>query len=107
MSGPDSSVENFWEAFGQFILEEDSIPTVSGDGRFPFISIEDIATAAFDALTRKDSPNSDFYLLGPDLYSYDEVGRIYIRNFCSLTFRRLPLCFQRLLGGRLSIVGLR
>lgn len=65
--------ENFSEAYGEFILYESSFSSITGDARIPFISVEDIAAAAFDALTKKESPNSDFYLLGPDAYSYDEV----------------------------------
>lgn len=39
----------------------------------PFVSAVDLAQAAFEALTREKSFNKDFFVLGPELHSYDEV----------------------------------
>ena len=41
----------------------------------PFVSAEDIAQAAFNALTSKQSPNKDYYVVGPELFLHDEVGK--------------------------------
>jgi len=83
------SSENFSGVYGEFILHESSFPSIAGDGRFPFIGVEDIAAAAFDALTKKESSNNDLYILGPDAYSYDEV-----RDLTS-DLPKLSLTFQR------------
>ena len=50
------------------------------DGRVPFISVEDIAQAAYDALVSKESPNKDYYIVGPELFSYDEVSESTCMN---------------------------
>ena len=34
----------------------------------------DIARAAYDALVDEKSPNTDYYVVGPTLYTYDEVS---------------------------------
>ncbi|KAF8970166.1 hypothetical protein BDZ97DRAFT_1646321, partial [Flammula alnicola] len=48
----------------------------TGDGRIAFISADDIAHSALEALTAEKSPNKDLLVLGPDLYSYDEVQQV-------------------------------
>lgn len=55
------------------IREKNEIFSSAEDGRVPFVSAEDIARAAFDAFTAAKSPNKDYFLVGPELYSYDEV----------------------------------
>ena len=65
--------ENFSLLLGQQIKEFGQITTATGNGRIPFISAEDIAQAAFNALTAEKSPNTDYLLVGPELFSYDEV----------------------------------
>jgi festuclavine dehydrogenase len=58
--------------------------TAAGDGRIPFVSVDDIAEVAFKALTDEKSPNTERIIVGPELYNYDEVGPIF--NFSSTTF---------------------
>ena len=67
--------ENFGTTFYQSIREQNEIYGVTNDGRIPFISTEDIAQAAYDALVSKESPNGDYYVIGPELYSYDEASK--------------------------------
>jgi len=47
------------------------------DGRVPFVSVDDIAEEAFKCLTKAESLNGEVFLLGPDLYTCDEV-RTYL-----------------------------
>ena len=75
------------------------------DGRIAFVSAGDIAQAAFDALVSKQCPNKDYYVVGPELFSYDEVSESSPKssaNVCALTvkYRWLNLC-PRCLGERL------
>jgi uncharacterized protein YbjT (DUF2867 family) len=67
------TTENFGTTFYQSIRELNEVYGVAKDGRIPFVSTEDIAQAAFDALVSKQSPNNDYYIVGPELFSFDEV----------------------------------
>ena len=67
--------ENFGTTFYQSIREQNEVFGVAKDGRIPFVSTEDIAQAAFDALVSEQSPNKDYYVVGPELFSYDEVSK--------------------------------
>jgi len=73
---PTWFIENFSTAFHQSIREQNQIFGVAKDGRVPFISIQDIAQAAYEALVSKESPNKDYYIVGPQLFSHDEVAEI-------------------------------
>ena len=66
--------ENFGTTFYQSIREQNEVYGVAKDGRVPFVSTEDIAQAAFDGLVSEQSPNKDYYIVGPELFSYDEVS---------------------------------
>ncbi|KAF8970143.1 ergot alkaloid A [Flammula alnicola] len=68
--------QNFGRNFYLSIRERNEIFSGTGNGRIPFVSIEDIAQAAFEALTAKKSPNKDLLVFGPDLYTYDEVAKL-------------------------------
>jgi hypothetical protein len=67
---------------GQYvhIKERDEIITPLPTARVPFIAVEDIAQAAFDAIVYEgyidpeDEAKSGPILIGPDLVSYDEVS---------------------------------
>jgi len=50
-----------------------AIITAAGNGKVPFVSVQDIGQAAYDALFAKKYPNSDLTLIGPTPYSHDEV----------------------------------
>lgn len=52
----------------------DSIFTASGGGKTAFVSVEDVAQAAFNALVAEKSAQlRDPIVVGPQLYSFDEV----------------------------------
>ena len=56
------------------------IRSVTKDGRIAFVSVDDIAKAASDALLDEKSWNGDRYILGPELLSYDEVRVVSSRK---------------------------
>jgi festuclavine dehydrogenase len=58
------------------ILHTSQIITATGDGRLPFISVADVAATAFRVLTDPVPRNTDFLLLGPELYSYNDVAAL-------------------------------
>jgi len=67
-------IENLSSPLYSSIKSDNQIKSAAGNGRIPWTSGEDIAQAAFDALTSEESPNRDYYVLGPELYTYDEVS---------------------------------
>ena len=74
---PTRYAENFLTTHYTSIRENNQIQSATGDGKIPWISSEDIAQAAFEALTADKSPNREYYVLGPELRSYDEVNPVY------------------------------
>jgi festuclavine dehydrogenase len=68
-------IENFSEEEHMLsIRDEDRIITGTGEGKVPFVSADDIAAVAFHALTDEVPHNADHLILGPELWSYDEVS---------------------------------
>lgn len=57
------------------IQHEAKIYSATGDGKIPWVSIDDIAAVAFQALTGEQPPNTEYLILGPELLSYDQVSR--------------------------------
>ena len=68
-------IENFGTMFVQNIRDKNEIYSVAKDGRIPFVSVEDVAQAAVDALVSKKSPNKDYYIVGPELFTYDQASK--------------------------------
>jgi uncharacterized protein YbjT (DUF2867 family) len=58
------------------IREHGSILTATGSGRVGFIDAEDIAAAAFHALTDEHAPDTDLVLTGPEALSHDDIAAI-------------------------------
>ncbi|KAJ3509042.1 hypothetical protein NLJ89_g5429 [Agrocybe chaxingu] len=81
---PTWFIENLGEFHAQNIRENDEILSVTKDGRIPLIGTDDIAKTAYDALFATKSPNTDYFLIGPELYSYTEV-----RSDLSFEFNQL------------------
>jgi len=73
---PTWFMENFGTAFVFSIKEKNEFSSATENGRIPLVSTEDISQAAFEALTAEKSPNKDYLLLGPELYSYDEAAKL-------------------------------
>ncbi|KAG6813060.1 hypothetical protein H0H92_014332 [Tricholoma furcatifolium] len=67
------STENFENDYLRTIRDEDLFGTVMGDGRIPLISVDDIVDVAFSALCDGQSHNTEHVIVGPELFSYDEV----------------------------------
>ena len=74
--------ENFSTTFSKSIREQNEFFGVAEDGRLPFISAQDIAQATYDALVSKESPNKDYYIVGPELFSYDEASKSKLESPC-------------------------
>ncbi|KAF8907532.1 hypothetical protein CPB85DRAFT_836591 [Mucidula mucida] len=72
---PSWFFENFITLHLESIRDRHTIVTASGDGKIGFISADDIADLAFDALTRAESYNTDKIIVGPELLSYDDVAK--------------------------------
>jgi uncharacterized protein YbjT (DUF2867 family) len=74
---PSAFMENFSEGpYLATIREEAAFYSNTGTGRVPFISAEDIASAALGALTAHTPLNSDFTLTGGESISYDRVAEL-------------------------------
>ena len=70
-------LENFGAAgvFLEEIRDSSTLSSAFGDGKMPFISCDDIAEGAFDMFAAEVPPNTDRLVLGPKLYSMDEVSK--------------------------------
>jgi len=89
---PTWFMQNLDTTFHESICERNEIYGVAEDGRIPFVSTEDIAQAAYDALVSKASPNKDYYVVGPELFSYDEVTELLTEILGrKITYRRLSV----------------
>ncbi|KUJ20904.1 NAD(P)-binding protein [Mollisia scopiformis] len=74
---PTWFMENFSEVQHlPTIRDQDQIITATGQGKVPFVRAEDIAAVAFRALTEEVPHNKDHLILGPRLWSYDEVAAL-------------------------------
>ncbi|KAJ3509040.1 hypothetical protein NLJ89_g5434 [Agrocybe chaxingu] len=67
-------IENFGTLFVHSIKENNEIFSTTKNGKIPLIGADDIAKAAFDALYAEKSANTDYYVVGPELYTYDEAS---------------------------------
>lgn len=56
------------------IKEEGKLYSATGGGKIPWVSADDIAAVAVQALTREDAPNTEYLILGPELLGYDDVS---------------------------------
>lgn len=61
------------------IRDQGIVITATGEGRLPFVSAEDIAAVAYRALTDERSHNTDHLILGPELFSYDEIAEVFTK----------------------------
>ncbi|OQE13753.1 hypothetical protein PENSTE_c046G08691 [Penicillium steckii] len=59
-----------------WIKTEGKIYTATQNGKVPFISAFDIAQVAFCLLKEWKAPKKEYFVLGPELISYDEVADI-------------------------------
>ncbi|PPR03653.1 hypothetical protein CVT24_007767 [Panaeolus cyanescens] len=71
---PTWFMQNFVRQFGHTIKEHDHVYSVAGDGQIPFVSVDDIARAAFEALTTENISRADIFVVGPELFTYDQAS---------------------------------
>ncbi|RXW19917.1 hypothetical protein EST38_g5935 [Candolleomyces aberdarensis] len=72
---PTWFIENLFNTQGQSGQEQREIVTVVPKGRIPFVSVQDIAQAAFEYITQGSS-TKDKVIIGPEALTYDEVAQI-------------------------------
>lgn len=65
--------ENLGEYQVESIRDHDTIDSVWGDGKAPFVSVEDIAELVYRRLVDWKIWNYDVIIHGPELFSNDEV----------------------------------
>ncbi|KAL1731924.1 hypothetical protein EV714DRAFT_207732 [Schizophyllum commune] len=58
------------------IRDEGKIYSATQDGKIPFVSCEDIAAMAVRTLMDEKSHDTEYFVLGPELLTYDEVAQI-------------------------------
>ncbi|KAG6825635.1 hypothetical protein H0H93_000462, partial [Arthromyces matolae] len=68
---------NFSTFYLKSIRDDNSIPTSMGDGKVPYIAVDDIAEVAYQALTDEESHNTDHIIVGPHVYTHDEIATIF------------------------------
>ncbi|KAG6808085.1 hypothetical protein H0H93_000605 [Arthromyces matolae] len=73
---PTWFIENFSTFYLKSIRDDNWIPTSMGDGKVPYIAVEDIAQVAYEALTDEKSHNTDHIIVGPHAYTHDEIATI-------------------------------
>ncbi|KAJ2928684.1 hypothetical protein H1R20_g8386, partial [Candolleomyces eurysporus] len=72
---PTWFIENLFTAQAYSIRGQGEIVTVVPKGRIPFVSVEDIAQAAFEYITQGSS-TKDKLIIGPEVLTYNEVAQI-------------------------------
>jgi len=88
---PSAFMQNFSEGpYLASIRAEETFYSNTGTGRAPFISAEDIARAAFAALTAPSALNGDFTLTGGEAISYDQVAE-QISQACGRRITHTPI----------------
>ncbi|KAJ5714409.1 uncharacterized protein N7483_011590 [Penicillium malachiteum] len=74
---PTWFMQNFSEGEHlQSIRDDNTIITAAGEGKIPFVSVEDIARVAFHALTDEKVHSDEYHIGGPELLSYDQVSEL-------------------------------
>ncbi|KAF9041649.1 hypothetical protein BJ165DRAFT_1530344 [Panaeolus papilionaceus] len=74
---PPAFMQNFTRLYVSSIKSTSSIFSCAENGRVAFVHTDDIAEAAFEALTTSKYDNGQLYVVGPELYSYDEVAQLF------------------------------
>ncbi|KAG6844303.1 hypothetical protein H0H87_008035 [Tephrocybe sp. NHM501043] len=74
---PTWFMENLALLYPKSICESNSIPTTMGNGRVPYIAVDDVSELVYQALVDEKSHNIEHIVLGPDAYTHDEVAAIF------------------------------
>ncbi|KAF8991102.1 hypothetical protein BDQ17DRAFT_1255209 [Cyathus striatus] len=89
---PSWFYENFSWSFIESIKKRNEIVTAAEDGRVPFISAQDIAQVAFEALTTDDYNYAEPFIFGPELLTYDDAAALFSEVLGrKITHRRVPV----------------
>ncbi|KAK3949283.1 hypothetical protein QBC32DRAFT_40432 [Pseudoneurospora amorphoporcata] len=56
------------------IKDENKLYSATNEGKIPWVSADDIAAVAVQALTMEDAPNTEYLVLGPELLGYDDIA---------------------------------
>ncbi|KAF5329945.1 hypothetical protein D9611_010442 [Ephemerocybe angulata] len=85
---PTWFTENLLRIYGVGIKQHNVIQNTLATARIPLIAVDDIAQAAFDAITDVGKlPNREPILIGPDLVSYSEIAEAFSQTLGrSITF---------------------
>lgn len=95
---PSAFMQNFTEGSHLATIRgEDTFYSNTGDGRVPFISADDIARAAFAALTSPAPLNRDVTVTGGEAISYDEVAG-HISRACGRPIRHTRISTPELIA---------
>ncbi|KAF9041404.1 hypothetical protein BJ165DRAFT_1350106 [Panaeolus papilionaceus] len=98
---PTWFAQNFNNFFGHLIRTENAFISVAGDGKIPFVSVDDIAQAALDGLTSTKPANKEYYVVGPELLTYDEAAKLLSEIIGrEIVYRRISVeQYQEILHG--------
>nr|GAT54836.1 predicted protein [Mycena chlorophos] len=72
---PSWFMENFARQYLELIRERHEIVSATGMGRLGYVSTEDIADVAFDALMHEGGIQEEI-IVGPQLLTYDEIAQM-------------------------------
>lgn len=67
--------------YARSIRERDEFLTNTEDGKMTFAAVEDVADAAFEALTTEKIAREELFIIGPELLTHDEVSSVAVRLF--------------------------
>ncbi|KAF7318256.1 NAD(P)-bd-dom domain-containing protein [Mycena chlorophos] len=73
---PSWFMENFATQYVELIRERHEIVSATGTGRLGYVSTEDIADVAFDALMHEGAVQKEEIIVGPQLVTYDEIAQM-------------------------------
>jgi len=85
-----SLIENLVGFFSASIKDNSTIQTVVRDGKIPFVSVEDIAQVAYDAIVNPSTlKTKEPWIIGPELASYADVRSCSINGLLEANARNL------------------
>ncbi|KAH0536043.1 hypothetical protein FGG08_007050 [Glutinoglossum americanum] len=73
---PTWFMENFSEVHDALIRDEHIIRSATCDGKIPWVSADDVAAVAYRALVDEPAHNTEHFILGPELFSFDDVAQV-------------------------------
>ncbi|KAG2014147.1 hypothetical protein CC2G_010990 [Coprinopsis cinerea AmutBmut pab1-1] len=70
--------DNLETDYAEEVRTKDTLTNAITTGRVPFVSTEDVARAAFEAIVNEKIPfaRRDPFIIGPDLYSFSDIAEL-------------------------------